>query len=52
LAIIFCAANLYFFSLGKFRYLDIIHYRDNLISKLAYWPVILWAMAIATWLVL
>jgi len=52
LAIIFCAANLYLFSLGKFRYLGIIHYRDNLIFNLAYWPVILGAMAIATWSVL
>jgi len=52
LTIIFCAANLYIFSLEKFRYLDIIHYRDNLIPKLAYWPVILWAMATATWLIL
>jgi len=49
LAIIFCAANLYIFSLGKLRYLGIIHYQDNLIPKLAYWPVITWAMAIATW---
>jgi len=52
LAIILCAANLYVFSLRKFKYLDFIHYQDNLIPKLAYWPVILWMMAMATWLVL
>jgi len=52
LAVIFCAANLYIFSLGRFRYLGIIYYRDNLIPKLAYWPTILWSMTTATWLIL
>jgi len=52
LAVIFCAANLYIFSLGRFRYLGIIYYRDNLIPKLAYWPTIIWSMTTATWLIL
>ncbi len=49
LAISLSAANMYIFSLGEFRCLNLIHYKDNLISKLVYWPVLLWLMAIATW---
>jgi len=52
LIILLCTANSFFFAFGKFHYLKIIHYRNNLIPKLAYWPLIMGIMTIVTWLVL
>ena len=50
LVIFLTALNSYLFSLGRFRQFKIIHFKDNLISKVSYWPVVLWMMAVATWL--
>ena len=44
--------NAYVFSLGKLKYFNLIYYHDNFIPKLAFWPVVLWLMAIATLIVL
>lgn len=42
------ALNAFLFSLGEQKRFNLIHYRDNLIPKLAFWPVTLWLMALAT----
>ncbi|CAD7844362.1 MAG: hypothetical protein [Olavius algarvensis Gamma 1 endosymbiont] len=52
LTILLSAMNLFIFSLGDLRYLNVIHYQDNLIAKLAYWPVVLGTMAIVTLVIL
>lgn len=52
LMILLSVANTFIFVLGKSPYMSIIRYRDNLIPKLLYWPVLLWMLAIATWLIL
>ncbi|NIO79303.1 MAG: hypothetical protein GTN53_02020, partial [Candidatus Aminicenantes bacterium] len=50
--ILFTALNAYVFSLGKQPHLNLIYYRDNLIAKLAFWPFVLWLMALVTLLAL
>ncbi|WP_089725819.1 hypothetical protein [Candidatus Thiosymbion oneisti] len=52
LKIFLSLANTFIFVLGRSRYTDIIRYRDNLIPKLLYWPVLLWMLVIPTWLIL
>ena len=46
--ILLTALNAYVFSLGKRKHFNLIHYNDNLIPKVAFWPMVLWLMAIAT----
>jgi hypothetical protein len=46
--ILFTALNAYIFSLGKLPHFDLIHHKDNLIVKAAFWPVVLWMMALVT----
>ncbi len=46
--ILLTALNAYIFSLGRLKHLNLIHYRDNFIIKIAYWPVVLWMMAVVT----
>ena len=48
IVILFTALNAYIFSLGKLPRLNLIYYRDNFIAKLAFWPVVLWMMALVT----
>lgn len=48
--ILLTALNAYIFSLRESRYFKLIHYRNNFVPKVAYWPVVLWMMAIATWI--
>ena len=48
IVILFTALNAYVFSLGKLPRLNLIYYRDNFIAKLAFWPVVLWMMALVT----
>lgn len=48
--ILMAALNAYVFSLGKLKHFNLIHYRDNFIPKVAYWPIVLWMMAIVTWI--
>jgi hypothetical protein len=50
LVILMTASNAYVFSLGKLKYFNLIYYRDNFIPKVAYWPIVLWMMAIVTWI--
>ena len=42
------AANTYLFSIGAAVPLKIVHYRDNLIPKLLFWPALLLSMIIIT----
>ena len=46
--ILLTALNAYVFSLGKLERFNIIHHHDNFIPKVAFWPLVLWMMAIAT----
>ncbi len=48
--ILMTALNAYVFSLGELKYFKLIYYRDNFIPKIAYWPVVLWMMAVVTWI--
>jgi hypothetical protein len=48
IVILFTALNAYVFSLGRLPRLNFIYYRDNFIAKLAFWPVVLWMMALVT----
>jgi hypothetical protein len=50
--ILLTALNAYVFSLGKQNRFNLIHYHDNLIPKAAFWPVVLWLMALATMILL
>ena len=50
--ILLCALNFYVFSIGKENSSNLIIYRDNLIPKVAFWPLLLWMIAIATLLFL
>lgn len=45
-------ANTYLFSINSGRWLKIIHYQDNIIAKVAYWPVVLSCLIIITWMFL
>ena len=40
--------NTYLFSIQAARWLTLVHYRDNLIPKLAYWPVLLTLLILVT----
>ena len=48
IVILLTALNAYVFSLGHQKNFNLIHYHDNIIPKAAFWPVVLWLMAIAT----
>jgi hypothetical protein len=41
-------ANTFLFSTGTGSWLKIIHYQDNIIAKVAYWPVVLSCLIIIT----
>ena len=46
-------ANTYLFSINSSgRWLNIIHYQDNLITKVSFWPVVLSCLIIITWMFL
>ena len=42
------AINTYLFALSDHWLLNLIHYRDNLLPKAAYWPAVLMAMVVIT----
>lgn len=44
------ALNAYLFSLGRLKHMDFIHYRDNLVPKILFWPITLGLMALFTWI--
>ncbi len=45
-------ANTYLFSVNSGRWLKIIQYQDNIIAKVAYWPVVLSCLIVITWMFL
>jgi hypothetical protein len=46
--ILFTALSAYVFSLGRLKWFNLIYYQQHFIPKVAFWPVLLWMMAIAT----
>jgi hypothetical protein len=46
--ILLCALNFYVFSVGTENGSNLILYRDNLIPKVVFWPLLLWMIAVAT----
>ena len=51
-AILLVALNSYVFSLTALSGRTILHWRDNLLPKVLFWPFLLWSMVIVSWLVL
>ena len=50
---VIATANTYLFSINSSgRWLKIIHYKDNIIAKVAYWPVVLSCLILITWVFL
>jgi hypothetical protein len=49
-AILLTALNAYVFSLGREHGWRWLHMHDNLIPKVVFWPLLMWALAITTWL--
>jgi len=45
-------ANTYLFSIRSARWHNIILYNDNIIPKVAYWPVVIGCLILITWMVL
>lgn len=48
-AILLFALNADIFSLGREDRWAFLHYQDNLIPKILFWPLLLWVAAITTW---
>lgn len=48
--ILVTALNAYLFSLKGLQGMWVLQYRDNYIAKLTFWPFMLWAMLIVTWI--
>ncbi|GJL74125.1 hypothetical protein [Nitrosomonas sp.] len=46
--LVIAVVNTYMFSIGAARWLTFIHYRDNLIPKVVYWPVTLMTSILIT----
>ena len=44
------ALNAYLFSMGEDLRWRWLHYHDNLIPKIVFWPLLLWSLAISSWL--
>ena len=44
--------NAYLFSLKSLENLWLLHYRDNYVAKVTFWPLMLWTMLIVTWIML
>jgi len=42
------AVNTFLFSMRAAPWLNIIHYRDNLIPKVLFWPIVLGCMVLIT----
>ncbi|MCB1985387.1 MAG: hypothetical protein H6936_12780 [Burkholderiales bacterium] len=52
LYLVIAVVSTYVFSMGIAKWLTVIHYRDNLIPKVAYWPVTLAAIILITVMVM
>ena len=50
--ILAAALNAYLFSLKSLENLWFLHYRDNYVAKVTFWPLMLWTMLIVTWIML
>lgn len=50
--LVIAVVNTFIFSIGAASWLTIIHYRDNLIPKIAYWPVTLITIILVTLVVM
>ena len=48
IVILLVSVNAYIFSLGEIKHFNFVYYHDNFISKVAFWPVVLWMMALIT----
>ena len=48
-AIAFVTFNAYAFSEPKFKNVKLLHFQDNLISKISYWPMLLSAVVMVTY---
>lgn len=48
LFILLTSLNAYVFSLGKLAHINLVHYHDNFIPKVAFWPSLLWMMTLVT----
>lgn len=46
--LVLAAANTYMFCMKSAPWLKLVHYKDNLIPKVLYWPVVMGAMAVLT----
>lgn len=49
--LVLTAANTYLFCTQSVPWLKIVHYQDNLIPKVVYWPFVLGVMVVVTLLV-
>ena len=52
LAILLAAVNSYFFSISNLKGMEFLHWRDNLLPKILFWPMLFWSMVIVSFLVL
>jgi hypothetical protein len=50
--LVVATANTYLFSTNTGKWCKVIHYNDNIIAKVAYWPVVLSCLIIITWMFL
>ena len=50
--ILLVALNGYLFSLTGDQRIAVLHWQDNFIAKVSFWPLLLWALALVTWVVL
>lgn len=50
--LVIATANTYLFSIRSERWHNVILYNDNIIPKVAYWPVVIGSLIIITWMVL
>lgn len=48
--ILLVALNSYVFTIDGLKKCKLIQWRDNLIPKIAFWPLLLWMLALATWI--
>ncbi|MEN8178867.1 MAG: hypothetical protein ABFS39_09615 [Pseudomonadota bacterium] len=49
--LVVATANTYLFSISSARWHNVILYNDNIIPKVAYWPVVISSLIIITWMV-
>lgn len=50
--LVVATANTYLFSIRSSRWHNVILYNDNIIPKVAYWPVVIGCLVLITWVVL